>query len=93
MRTLHTRDGTAYGNAIIIRAISDEDLEPSIKAYLQGRPMWLIETDYGNRIRLTDREIDEMFTRGIAMSYAEWSQKRRILQGRNLISDEQLELT
>jgi len=92
MRTLHTRDGTAYGNAIMIRIIPDEDLEPTLKDYLKGRPMWLIETDYGNRIRLTEREIDEMFTRGIAISYAEWAQKRRILQGRNLLADEQLEL-
>lgn len=90
MRTLFTRDGRRMGNAIII----EETRPPQAAAeYLAktGQKMWLIETDFGNYLRLTDNEIDEHFYRldeldelqqahCQAATYAEWSHDRRELQ-------------
>lgn len=43
---LHTKDGRVVGNAIVV---GREDY------------YWIVKTDYGNEIGLTDEEIDKMF--------------------------------
>lgn len=90
MRTLFTRDGRRMGNAIIIEEVTPP---PAAAEYLAktGQKMWLIETDFGNRVRLTDNEIDEHFYRldelnelqqahCQAATYDYWAYDRRELQ-------------
>jgi len=75
------------GNAIVRRQIPDEDICQSMLDYLKGRPLWEIETDFGNRIRLTDNEIDEMFIRGGEEDYDEWASGKAELARQNEIKD------
>lgn len=55
---LHTKDGRKIGNAIVI---SNEGIYNNVK------------TDYGNEVRLTDREIDELFY----VAYSEFSEEEK----------------
>lgn len=86
MLTLFTKDSSRMGNAIIIREV--EPSNQSMKDYLKGRPLWLIETDFGNRFRYTDREIDEAFHRGIHCSYEQWKSDREELRRQHAIEDD-----
>lgn len=70
MITLLTKDGKRTGNAIII---GGED-EPA-DSYL-----FHVETDFGNRIKITAEELNEMFTLGRVCSYTEWDADRRRLR-------------
>lgn len=88
MLTLFSKDGSRTGNAIIIRQV--EPSSQSMKDYLRGRPLWLIETDFGNRFRYTDREIDEQFIRGNHVSYEQWKSDREGLRQQNDIKDYEL---
>ena len=86
MLTLQTKNSKAHGNAIIVRQI--EPSSQSMKDYLQGRPLWLVETDFGNRMRLTDREIDDMFHRSKdPTDYEQWKHDRAELRQQNQIED------
>jgi hypothetical protein len=59
--TLHTRDGSRIGNAIILRVTS-----------VANRPQYHIETDFGNVTKLFIEELEEMFTLGYQLSYERW---------------------
>lgn len=91
MRILRTRDGRKIGNGIIIQEIT-EGLKPSSAEYLEqtSQKLWLVETDFGNRLRLTDREIDNYFFKPEELSehmrimttvhvYETWSRDRHAL--------------
>lgn len=79
--TLATLDGERIGNAIVIR-----EAEPPAAAieYLAstGQKFWLIETDFGNRVELSDNEIHELFSLRFVTTYDEWSSDRRELISR-----------
>lgn len=64
-RALYTRDGRRVGNAIIFHV---EDGERG--------SVYLIETDFGNRMRLSQSEILGLFWIGEPASYARWSLDR-----------------
>lgn len=86
MQILHTKDSTKNGNAILVK-----EIEPTgfgMKEYLKGRPLWLVESDFGNRMKLTDREINEMFHRGPAADYSEWKAAKEDLRLRAIIEDD-----
>lgn len=65
MITLLTKDGKRTGNAIII---GGEDDDPEY--------IFHVETDFGNRIKITAEELNEMFTLGRVCSYEEWDAAR-----------------
>lgn len=78
--TLMTKDGRTIGNAIVV-----EQATPCKLATIGGLPeylekteqkLWLVETDFGNRTKLTDREIAEWFNLGFQQSYATWLEAR-----------------
>ena len=86
MLTLQTKNSKAHGNAIIVCQV--EPSSQSMKDYLKGRPLWLVETDFGNRMKLTDSEIDEMFHRSKAPTdYEQWKHDRAELRQQNQIED------
>jgi hypothetical protein len=73
--TLMTKDGRTIGNAIVIR-----EIEPitTMADYLKktGQKLWLIETDFGNQVQYTDREIGEFFNLGFQQNYTRWLEAR-----------------
>lgn len=73
MRTLLTRDGRLIGNAIIIEQIGRTD---------EQVPIFLIETDFGNRCKLNQNEIEAWFYPGDETTYASWSTNRSDTQNR-----------
>lgn len=81
--TLMTKDGRTIGNAIVIR----ETTAPAAMEYLQstGQKLWLIETDFGNRVSLCDNEIHDMFNLGYPRNYDSWWDARmeKIQEGVN----------
>lgn len=88
MQILYTKNPIQHGNAIIVREV--DKLDRKMIDWLAGRKLWVVETDFGNRMRLTDREIDEFYTRGDERSYKEWLFDKRMLMEQNHISDEGL---
>lgn len=70
--TLFTRDGSKSGNAIIIKLAGDH---PEMGENLAGS-MWLLETDYGNRMTLAEFEIKGMYTLGFEQEYSAWFDRR-----------------
>jgi hypothetical protein len=67
--TLLTKDGRRCGNGIIT---GGEDTEHGY--------VYEIQTDYGNRMRLTIGELDEMYHIGRVIHYEEWDGQRRALR-------------
>lgn len=70
--TLQTLDGAKVGNGIVVK-----ELEPQyegLKAYLDksGQKLWLVETDFGNTMKLCDNEIHELYGLGYQTSYERW---------------------
>jgi hypothetical protein len=60
--TLRTKDGRVMGNAIAIRWETTDRM--------------LVETDFGNRLKLTVLEIQSYFHLGFHQPYHEWAQAR-----------------
>jgi hypothetical protein len=80
------------GNAILIRQIGSTRGWPN---YPHGIvPIWLIETDFGNRVRFTEPELDTYFTRGKMVTYQDWYNEREELRNQikilNLNQEEEL---
>lgn len=70
--TLHTRDGSQIGNAVIVKQLTPKG---SMAAYLKdngNQKLWLVETDFGNRMTMCDREIDTAFIIGFEGDYDRW---------------------
>lgn len=65
MITLLTKDGRKTGNAIIY------DVEETPAGYF-----FLIETDFGNLIKLTREEVDELFWLGRREAFGAWQKDR-----------------
>jgi hypothetical protein len=66
--TLLTRDGFKIGNAIIVK---------EAKGHTEGKTrLWLIETDFGNRCKMTTSALDELFTLGYIRDYDQWWEDR-----------------
>ena len=71
MITLRTKDPTRNGNAILYGT------EPS---RYTGEQLLLVETDFGNKMKLTVGEVNELFTIGLVVNYQDWRNDRRALQ-------------
>lgn len=67
MQTLYTKDGRKVGNAILIKHSGES---------FNGKPLFLVETDFGNQLNLTTHEIDGWFNRGELMDYDQWKRAR-----------------
>lgn len=75
--TLFTVDGSRIGNAIVVkkigqgrRIVSHDDIGKDNLPLMQD--IWLIETDFGNSCRMSDREIFSHFTLGKQHDYDKW---------------------
>lgn len=62
--SLLTKNGERSGNAIIV-------------SYDELHDHYAVETDFGNKMNLNRREIDEMFLIGRPMSYERWAADRK----------------
>lgn len=71
MITLRTKDPARNGNAILYGS------EPS---GFTGEQLMLVETDFGNRMKLTSRELNELFTVGQVVDYRIWQNERQQLR-------------
>jgi len=65
--TLFTKDGRRVGNGIIIGG------EPS--AYCDDY-LYVIETDYGNTMKLNLKELEELYYLGHIVPYDQWKHDR-----------------
>jgi hypothetical protein len=70
--TLMTKDGRTTGNAIVIGQTGNTRKWKDPKSTKEVEPVWLIETDFGNRAQLSTSEINEWFHLGYQRSYDEW---------------------
>lgn len=76
---LQTKDGSLMGNAIIMKRITNEkDMAPSTPDYLEltDQRLWLVQTDFGNIMRVTDNEISVLFNLGWVSDYDRWFDAR-----------------
>jgi hypothetical protein len=69
--TLHTKDPTRNGNGILYGADRSE---------ITGAWLLLVETDFGHKMRLTSREVNELFSIGMIGNYQEWLADRQALR-------------
>lgn len=76
MQILYTKNPKCHGNAIIVAEY--DPTENTLINYLNGRKMWIVESDFGNRMKLTDNEIDEYYNRGDMHDYQDWARDRMI---------------
>lgn len=83
---LRPRDPSKFqvGNAILYGG--DRKLEFDDKLSVIDNEVFYVETDFGNHMTLTWREVEEMFTIAGWQSYEDWKAARRALQSQpNLI--------
>ncbi len=73
---LHTKSGKVIGNAIIYGIYKKNFAYPE---------MFLIETDFGNQLRLTGRELLAWFSIGPKTSIQRWKTDRSIKRALNEI--------
>ncbi len=75
--TLHTKDGSKMGNAIVLAKIGQTRVWDNLKSSnYEMQDIWLIETDFGNHVRLSVCEIEELFTLGFESNYERGSADR-----------------
>jgi hypothetical protein len=88
-RILFTKDGRRTGNAIVIKEIQPSSV--SMKAHLakDNQKLYLVETDFGNRMKLSTNEINEMFDPGPKQSYKKWASDRAELREEVKIADQE----
>lgn len=73
--TLHTKDGSKVGNAIIVKRNGNTSSVPGITR--DFIPLWLVETDYGNQIpAMQESEILELWDLGFVSEYDHWWESR-----------------
>lgn len=70
--TLATRDGLQIGNAIVIQEVQPRTSLIKDLLAAKDQKFWLIETDFGNRCRLSDGEINQLFVLGKQNNYDCW---------------------
>lgn len=73
MLTLHTRDGSQVGNAVLYGA---ENRQYNAEQVEQTVLVFHVETDFGNHMTLTQSELDAMYTAGRKTDYKRWSADR-----------------
>ncbi len=67
--SLFTRDGSKIGNAVIIKQAGHTSSFPGSRDYI---PLWLIETDFGNRTKMSESGINTLFTLGYLRDHNRW---------------------
>lgn len=77
---LHTKDGSKVGNGIRYGT--------ELSRYVEGTVLNLVETDFGNRMKLTNRELEELYTVGPERDYDQWKKDREEVQLNHRIEDQ-----
>jgi hypothetical protein len=80
--TLMTKNGVQVGNAIVVKQVGDT--RDWYKDDREIIPVWLVETDFGNRMKLTNREILEWYDLGFQRDYESWWDARLEQIGKTL---------
>lgn len=80
--TLLTIDGSRIGNAIIIK-----EVKKTVSVVGTGQRVWLVETDFGNRLHTTDAEIHSLWNIGFQQNYDQWFDDRLELHRRAIEED------
>jgi hypothetical protein len=80
--TLFTKDGAVIGNAIVVREVGQTRVwrnDPASAGIpldspdaVTLEPVWQVETDFGNRLQPTTREIFTMWDLGYVQDYDQW---------------------
>ena len=78
-KVLHTKDGSKVGNAILYGA--------ELSRYVKGTVLNLVETDFGNRMKLSNNELHELYTVGPERDYEQWKTDRRKAQSKIIADD------
>jgi hypothetical protein len=75
--TLTTKDGSRVGNGIVIKEVEPIQIATLLE-YLDktNQKMYLVETDFGNRMKLSTNEILELYNLGWEQNYDEWWAER-----------------
>lgn len=76
MLLLQTKDGSRIGNAILYGGGTRVYVNADIPAVV----LYFVETDFGNHMRLTWKEILDQFEIGPAQDYRRWKENRRHIQ-------------
>jgi hypothetical protein len=74
--TLFTRNGAKIGNAMVIREVKASSEAMAEFLLAKGEKLWLIETDFGNRVRMSNSEINSLFTLGYLRDHDRWWEDR-----------------
>lgn len=73
--TLHTKDGSKIGNAIVVKRNGSTSSVPGLTR--DFIPLWRIETDFGNQIpAMQESEILELWELGYVSNYDHWWESR-----------------
>jgi hypothetical protein len=74
--TLFTKDSSTVGNGIIVKQLQPGKFQQlgGMTDYLErtGQKLWLVETDFGNNMKLVDAEIREYYELGYQYEYNQW---------------------
>lgn len=71
MLILHTKDGRKRSNAII-KGGEDYSLIDGVEG-----PIYIVESDFGNVMKLTWKEIEQSYTVGPVRNYRDWREDRQ----------------
>jgi len=87
-RTLFTKDGRRTGNAIVIKEVQPKT--EALKSFLAqtNSKIYLLETDFGDRLEMSREEIERQFNWGPRTTYEEWAADRAELREQNMIEDQ-----
>jgi len=87
-RVLFTKDGRRTGNAIVIKEVQPKT--EALKSFLAqtNSKIYLLETDFGNRVEMSREEIERNFEWGPRNTYTEWAANRAELRQENKIKDQ-----
>lgn len=81
--TLHTKDGSRIGNAIIVRR--NGRLKTTVDMIKEHHPLWMVETDFGNQIpAMQEDEILSLWNLGYVSNYDHWWESRLKIIERNV---------
>lgn len=75
---LQTLDGAKMGNAIVVAEIKLTGDITGMKEHLEktDQKLWLVQTDFGNIMKLCDNEIHEFYGLGWQSDYDTWFDAR-----------------
>ena len=78
-KVLYTKDGSRVGNAILYGT--------ELSRFVKGTVLNLVETDFGNRMKLNNNELEELYTVGPERDYDQWKYDRENIRMEHYLKD------